>query len=341
MRRFKELKNIKTAFVLFVFAGALCCFSTFAAGASEPVQFARQGDEIHVTIGGKLFTTYYFNPDVAKPYLQPLRSAQGTDISRTYPIGNTVPEANRHDHALEPHQRGLYFDHGDIDGLDFWGEEAFNKFYGRGGSYAYGRMVFRKLDEMRGGPDSGTIQAEFELISPNKRVIATETQTFTFSGDAETRVIDCQFVVHASHGPVVFGDTKEGTFGIRLGPELNSPPARMIDSNGAEGEKGIWGTRANWVNYDGTVHGENLGIAVFDSPRSFRHPTYWHARGYGLFAANPFGISYFTDDPLQDGAATIQDGKSLLFRYRVLIHHGDYRQADVAGAWQKYAEQEH
>ena len=333
--------NRRMAFLLSVLTVALFCFATVAAGAAEPVQFQRQGYEIHVMIGGKPFTTYYFNPDVAKPYLQPLRSAEGTNISRSYPIGNTVPEANIHDHALEPHQRPLYFDHGDINGIDFWSEEAFNKFYGREGEgHAYGRMVFRKMDEMRAGPDSGTIQAEFDLISPNKRVIATETQTFTFSGDANTRVIDCQFVIHAGQNPVVFGDTKEGTFGIRLGPELNSPPARMIDSNGAEGEKGIWGTRANWVDYDGTVHGENLGIAVFDSPRSFRHPTYWHARGYGLFAANPFGVSFFTRDPLQDGSWTLHEGKSVVFRYRVLIHHGDYKQAGVANAYRVYAEQE-
>ena len=198
----------RTAFVLVVFAGALCCFSPGAAGASEPVRFQQQGDEIHVTIGGKPFTTYYFNPEFAKPYLKPLQSAQGNIITRSYPIGNTIPEANRHDHALEPHQRPLYFDHGDISGLDFWSEEAFNKYYHRtGNSRAYGRMVFSKLDEIRGGPDSGTIQAEFDLISPNKRVIATETQTFTFRGDADTRTIDCQFVIHAGRNPVVFGDT--------------------------------------------------------------------------------------------------------------------------------------
>jgi Family of unknown function (DUF6807) len=335
------LINHKRAIVLFIVAGAFCFFSSVAAGAAEPVQLQRKGYEISVSIGGKPFTAYYFDPAVAKPYLQPLRSAGGTIVTRDFPIGNTVPPAHRHDHSLEPHQRPLYFAHGDIDGLDFWSEEAFNRYYGRGGSHAYGRMVFRRIDEMRGGPDSGVVQAEFDLIAPSKRVIATETQTFTFRGDGQTRTIDCQFVVHADHGPVVFGDTKEGTFGIRVAPELNSPPGQMVDSNGAVGEKGIWGTRANWVDYDGTVHGEAVGIAVFDSPRSFRHPTYWHARGYGLFAANPFGISYFTRDPLQNGSWTVQPGNSLLFRYRVLIHHGDYKQAQVAEAYRKFAEQEH
>ena len=111
----------------------------------------------------------------------------------------------------------------------------------------------------------------------------------------------------------------------------------MVNSLGAEGEKAIWGKRADWVNYDGKVEGEDIGIAVLDHPKSFRHPTTWHARGYGLFAANPFGLRDFTRDPNQDGSWTIPEGKSLTFRYRVIIHHGDYREAHIAEAYQKYA----
>jgi hypothetical protein len=111
----------------------------------------------------------------------------------------------------------------------------------------------------------------------------------------------------------------------------------MVNSLGAEGEKAIWGKRADWVNYDGKVEGEDVGIAVLDHPKSFRHPTTWHARGYGLFAANPFGLRDFTRDPNQDGSWTIPEGKSLTFRYRVIIHHGDYREAHIGEAYQKYA----
>jgi hypothetical protein len=136
---------------------------------------------------------------------------------------------------------------------------------------------------------------------------------------------------------VTLGDTKEGTFEIRLAKPLNSPPAEMVNSNGARGEKGIWGKRADWVNYDGTVDGEQVGVAIFDSPRSFRHPTYWHARAYGLFAANPFGIREFTRDPKRDGSWTIRQNHSLAFRYRVFIHHGNYIQAGVAKACADYA----
>ena len=226
----------------------------------------------------------------------PLRSAQGTIVTRGYPVGNEVPPGSEHDRSFEPHQRPLYFAHGNIDGLDFWGEEAFAKYFNDHGKQAYGHMVLEKIDEARGG-DSGVIKAEFSLQGPSGRVIGDETQAFTFRGDDHTRIIDCEFTVRATHGPLTFGDSKEGTFGIRVVKELDSPPAHMVNSQGAEGEKAIWGKRADWVNYDGKVDGEDVGIAVLDHPKSFRHPTTWHARGYGLFAANPFGLRDFTRDP--------------------------------------------
>jgi hypothetical protein len=311
----------------------LCAFT---CGALQGVDVQRNGNQIEVSIGGKPFTTYYFDPKVAKPYLMPLRSAHGTIVTRGYPVGNEVPPGSQHDPSFEPHQRPLYFAHGNIDGLDFWGEEAFDKMFHDHGKQSYGHMVMQKIDESRSG-DPAVIRAEFTLEDPNGRVIGEETQAFAFRGDEHTRIIDCEFTVHATHGPLTFGDSKEGTFGIRLIKDLDSPPAHMVNSAGAEGEKAIWGKRADWVNYDGKVEGEEVGIAVLDSPKSFRHPTTWHARGYGLFAANPFGFRDFTRDPNQDGSWTIPEHKSLLFKYRVIIHDGDYKTAKIAEAYQKYA----
>jgi hypothetical protein len=311
----------------------MCCF---ACAAQQNVEVQRKDKQIEVTIGGKPFTTYYFDPAVAKPYLMPLRSAQGTIVTRGYPVGNEVPPGSERDKSFEPHQRPLYFAHGNIDGLDFWGEEVFAKYFNDHGKQDYGHMVMEKIDEARSG-SSGTIKAEFSLQGPGGHVIGDETQTFTFRGDDQTRIIDCEFTVRATHGPLTFGDSKEGTFGIRLAKELDSPPAHMVNSQGAEGEKAIWGKRADWVDYDGKVEGEDVGIAVLDHPKSFRHPTTWHARGYGLFAANPFGLRDFTRDPNQDGSWTIPERKTLAFRYRVIIHHGDYKAANIAEACQKYA----
>jgi hypothetical protein len=229
----------------------------------------------------------------------------------------------------------MYFAHGNINGFDFWGEAAFAKWSDHAAS-TFGRTVFRTLDELQGGSDSGRLRGTFDLVTPTG-VIAEEIQSYRFEGDERSRIIDCEFTVHATHGPITMGDTKEGTFAIRVVKALDSPPGHMINSNGATGEKQIWGKRANWVDYYGRVSGEDVGLAIFDDPRNLRAPTYWHARAYGLFAANPFGLKPFTGDGRQDGTYRIQAGGSLVLRYRVFIHHGDPTQAGVAEAYRQFA----
>jgi methane monooxygenase PmoA-like len=321
--------------IVLTLMGALTATVVLGANSWQPVKLTRAGSTVEITVGGKPFTTYYFDSQVAKPYFQPLRTAQGTIITRGFPVGNTVPPEHEKDPDLEPHQRPMYFGHGDIDGMDFWGEAAFPKW---SDDSVFGRAVFQKIEVMESGQESGTLRATFDLVSPSGRAIAREIQSFVIRGDGTSRHLDCEFTLVANqHSDLTIGDTKEGTFALRLAPELNSPPGHMVNSNGAEGEKQIWGKGADWVDYDGVIGGESLGVAIFDSPKSFRHPTTWHARGYGLFAANPFGLREFTRDPNQDGSWTIPQNKSLTLRYRVFIHHGDYHEARVADAYRDYA----
>ncbi|MGB8478317.1 MAG: PmoA family protein [Acidobacteriaceae bacterium] len=322
--------------LLFMFL-AIALLTLPTRGDAEAVSFARKGNTIEVSIGGKPFTVYHFDPKTSKAYLQPLRSANGIVVTRGFPIGDTIPLAHQHDPSVEPHQRAMYFGHGNINGYDFWAEEAFMKYYTSGHPAGFGRMVFRKIDEMSGGPSSGTIRATFDLEGPDHKPFSRETQEFIFRGDKRSRIIDCKIVIHANHGPVKFGDTKEGTFAIRLAPELDAPRGAMVDSKGGQGETQIWGKRADWVNVDGVIDGRTLGVAIFDSPKSFRHPTYWHARGYGLLAANPFGLSFFLRDPKKDGSYIVPAGKSIHFQYRVFIHDGNYKQARVAERYSQYA----
>jgi hypothetical protein len=319
-----------------VLAGILL-FVAPAFSAGSKVELVRKGDQVDVLIAGQPFTTYFFSAEVAKPYFQPLRSAQGTIVTRGFPIGNTIPPGHEHDDSLEPHQRPMFFGHGNIDGIDFWGEAVFPRY---SDDSVFGRTLFRKIEEIRSG-DADALKVDFALTGPRGRVIADEMQSYTFGGDQNTRWIDCEITLVANGGSdLTFGDTKEGSFGLRLARELNSPPGRMVNSAGAVGEKAIWGKRADWVDYDGTIAGEQLGVAVFDSPRSFRHPTWWHARAYGLLAANPFAWREFYGDPEKDGSWTVPQGKTLKLRYRVFIHHGDYQQARVAEAYRQYAAQE-
>ena len=306
----------------------------------EAVSFDRQENSIQVAIGGKPFTTYHFDVKTAKAYLQPLRNASGVIVTCAFPIGDTIPAGHEHESSLEPHQRGMYFAHGDMNGFNFWSEEVFSKYYGNAYHAAFGRMVLRKIEEVRGGRPFGAIRATFDLEGPDRKPFAEEVQQFRFSGDTHSRAIDCDFIVRAGQEPVKFGDTKEGIFALRLAPELEAPTGTMVNSEGGEGETQIWGKRANWVDVDGVIDGQALGVAIFDSPKSFRHPTYWHARGYGLLAANPFGLRDFLRDAHQDGSYTIPAGGSIRFRYRVLIHDGNYKQAQVAERYSEYAASE-
>src|SRR5437879_352320 len=207
----------------------------------EPVELRRDGSHVDVLIGGRAFTTYYFDPAVAKPYFFPLRSAHGTVVTRGFPM---TPDIAGEDHD-EPHQRAMYFAHGDINGYDFWGEAEFPR-WSRHPASTFGRTVFRKLEDIQSGPDSGTLRAEFDLVTSDGQVIAAETQAYTFKGNEQSRVIDCEFTVLATHGPVKMGDSKEGTFAIRVVKALDSPPGRMVNSEGAVGEKAVWGKRAEW-----------------------------------------------------------------------------------------------
>lgn len=301
--------------------------------AADRVELTRAGSRIDVQIGGRTFASYQFDPSIAKPFLYPLRSAAGTIVVRGYPMTTAIAGDERD----EPHQRGMYFAHGDINGFDFWGEEAFAKWSDHSPS-TFGRTVFRSIDDIRSGDDAGEIAATFDLVTPSG-VIGEEAQKYRFSGDDGSRTIDCTFSIRATRGPLTLGDTKEGTFAIRVAKALHPPSGRMLNADGVVGEKRIWGKRATWVDYSGRVGGEDVGVAIFDHPQNARTPAYWHARGYGLLAANPFGLRQLTGDRRRDGSYTIPAGGSLVLQYRVLVHHGDASQADVAGAYRRFLAQ--
>jgi hypothetical protein len=314
-----------------------------AARSDEPVTLERHGNAIEVLVGGKPFTTYYFGPESPKPYLHPLRSAQGTIVTRGWPMVKNI-SGESHDH---PHHRAMFFAHGDINGIDFWGEQresqraqtAHGKFYSSE-NLPKGRTAFHQLLEMETGTAWGAVSADFDLVGPNGKAIGSEVQSYLFRGDDSTRTIDCEFTLRADRDVSLhLGDTKEGTFAIRLVKALEEPTGQMLNSNGGVGERAIWGQRADWVDYSGNVAGEELGVAIFDNPANFRHPTPWHARGYGLFAVNPFGLHDFLNKPLSqvNGGHTIWPGQSLRLRYRVYIHHGTAAEAKVAKAYEQYA----
>ncbi len=109
-----------------------------------------------------------------------------------------------------------------------------------------------------------------------------------------------------------------------------------MDADGRVGMAKVWGKRSNWVDYSADVDGEKLGVAMFDHSSNPRHPTYWHARDYGLFALNPFGQNAF-DPAKEESHWTVPKGQKIAFRWRVVIHPGDVESAHVADLYRDYA----
>jgi len=308
-----------------------------AAVLPAQVKFTQHPDRISVDIDGKPFTELWTgDPENTKPYLHPLRAASGTIVTRAFPMAKVAGETTDH-----PHHRGLWFSHDEVNGFHFWLNELSEP------NAKNGKIVLNKVNSLQGGKDSGTIAVTFDWNDPQGKTLLTESRTMVFYADPKLRIMDFDINLKAHGEKVTFADTKEGTFAIRLAAGLEEPgknslpnPKRtglMVNAEGKKGEKEVWGKRSNWVDYSGELNGEKLGVTIFDHPGNPKHPTYWHARSYGLFAANPFGERDFYNDKTRDGSITIEPGKTLRFRYRVVIHPGDTETANPAAMWTKYS----
>jgi hypothetical protein len=301
---------------------ALACALPLAAD----VKVTSEKDHVAVDINDRPFTTLYFGGETMKPYLHPLRAATGTLVTRQFPMEKVEGETRDH-----PHHQGLWFSHGDVNGFDFWGNV-------RPGP-KFGRIVVDKITRAEGGSKTGTIAFEGRWIDPTDKAILKETRRMTFSGDKETRVVDIDITLSALNGQVKFGDTKEGTFAIRIADAMTEKAKGGVLTNaaGAQGMKSVWGKPSPWVDYSGNLGNEAVGITILDHPANPRHPTHWHARDYGLFAANIFGEHDFYNDKQRDGSLTVEPGKPVRFRYRVVIHPGDVNAAKAPQLFKEYS----
>ena len=279
--------------------------------------------KIEILVAGSPFTTYYFQ-GYNKPIFYPLRAASGTIVTRGYPmIQNIAGEAKDH-----PHHKGLWLTHGDVNGIDFWSETPTS-----------GKIIHRKFEELKSDDHVGILKSRNDWVSHEGKRVLEEIREVKVHNLPNVRVIDFDFKLRAIEGPVKFGDTKEGTFGIRLAqPFSENQGGRIENARGGIGERSCWGKQAEWVDFTTQIKNENLGVAIFDHPSSFRHPTYWHVRGYTLFAANPFGLHDFYDDKTKDGSYTLQAGASLVLRYRVYIHPGTTEESQIPNQYKAYTD---
>jgi len=291
------------------------------AGAAA-VSRAASVEKVAIVVGGKPFTSFYCGKEWDKPFLYPLLTASGRVISRGWPVEPREGETN--DHAWH---RGIWFGHGDVNKHDFWREQGRQKT----------SCLFVKgapsLTRPAGRP---SLSAELTMSIPAGRSIGSVREDFTFWEDCSNRFIDARISVHADAGEALrFGDTDDGGFGFRLADDFREDRGAILrNSDGLQGTDKIWGKPARWVDYSARLDGNLVGVAVFDHPANLRHPTTWHARGYSLCAANPFGLGSFTRDKSKDGSHMVPAGGKLEFRYRVAIYEGP---ADIEALFGDFA----
>lgn len=303
-----------------------CCLG-LALPAAAQVTLTRTANEVTVTIDGKPFTAFHIGGEhLNRVNLQPLRAASGTIVTRSVPAGQVPGETTDH-----PHHAGLFYGHGDVNGLNFWAIRNEPAEVAKP-SPNMGRIVLHELGRVTSGAQVGTLDAVLHWLTPAGTPLLVETRRMTFHAHPVLRIIDVDIDLEARER-AVFRDTKEGTFALRMATVLDEPPANpkpgapertgvLRNAQGGIGEKNVWGKRSEWVDYAGTIAGERVGVVMMDHPGNPRHPTYWHSRGYGLHAINPFGVSDFLGDKSQDGSLTIEPGQHVRFRYRVVVHPG-------------------
>ena len=298
--------------------------------ASAQVRLTQGPEQIAVEIDGKPFTVFYIGgKDLNRPYLHPLRSASGRIVNRSFPPGQVPGETTDH-----PHHAGLFYGHGDVNGYNYWAiQNVPTK-----ADATMGRIVLKQVVAVTSGKESGSVDVVLNWLKPDGKPLLTETRKMTFHAHPELRIIDFDFDLAATE-KVVFRDTKEGTFAIRMATALDEPKGKLVNAQGAEREANVWGKRSEWVDYSGELDGEKVGVVMMDHPNNPRHPTYWHSRGYGLHSINPFGLHDFLNDKSKDGSLTIAPGEHVRFRYRVIIHPGA-SPARIAQLYKQYARTE-
>ncbi|HLJ17633.1 MAG TPA: PmoA family protein [Bryobacteraceae bacterium] len=298
-----------------------------AALPADQVTLTKSVDTVTVEIGGQPFGKLHFGRDAPKPYFAPLRSASGKIVTRQYPMVEVPGET--HDHQ---HHRGLWLGYIDVNGFNFW-ENEFS--YHRANA---GRMVARSVDVSGSGSKAARIHILIDWLGPQDQKVLTEDRTMTFHGEPSLRIADFDATLTAI-GKAVFGDDKDGALGVRMADKLTEKNGTGVITNsaGERGMKEVWGKRADWVDYSGTLDGEAVGIAIFDHPDSFHHPARWHARDYGLVAANPFADhAYDPSAPVRN--VTLNPGQSVHLLYRIVVH-GKMDRAAIEKLYKSWAGQ--
>lgn len=283
----------------------------------EGVTFAPEGPNLKILAGGPL--AVHRVDGRYKPFLFPLVGPTGKAMTRSYPM-----EKAEGDDVDHPHHESFWFTHGRVNGVDFWTVK-------KGTIRETGREV------VASGPVLGRLKTTDDWIGPDGVKVCEDERVLTAYDAKGLRILDFEVTLKATVGPVVLGETKEGSFGVRVASSMDVDKKTGGKIRNAEGleDADAWGKPSSWVDYSGPIAGETLGIAILNHPTSFRYPTTWHVRTYGLFAANPFGGPEFKVDGYAEHR--LAKDESIRLAYRVILHKGDATATDLPRRFALYA----
>lgn len=306
---------------------------------ADQVQVIHHENEkkVDIMMGDELFTSYIYPDDLEKPVLYPVNAPGNIALTRAFPL-----EAKAGERVDHPHHVGIWFNYGDVNGLDFW-NNSYN--VPKEKKDKYGTIRHQQVIKTQSG-EEGILQVSADWMAPDGKKLLNEETSFHFREEGNRRIIDRVVVLTAQDEPVLFNDNKEGMIAIRVTRALEMPaskPVKLSDAQGkpmeeavmdnegvsgnylsSEGIEGgdVWGTRGQWMKLYGKVNGTQVAIAIIDHPQNPGYPTYWHARDYGLFAANPLGQKAFSEGK-EELNFSLDPGEKVTFRYRMVITGGE------------------
>jgi len=299
--------------------------------SAQSVKLTPSDAGLKVEVDGALFTEY-ITKNTPRPFMYPVIGAAGENITRNLPMKDDVAGESK-DHK---HHRSLWFAHGSINGMDFWSEEK-----------SFGKQEHVSFGETKAEGNKGSFTADTKWVAPNGAVQLTDSRKITITAlpDGE-KLLDFDITLKASEGDVIFGDTKEGSMALRLcsslslSSKIEGAQGHAFNSSDDRNAK-VWGKHANWVSYYGPdPKGAQVAVSILSHPSNLRSPTTWHARDYGLFAVNPFGLHDFDPTlPEHAGDYTLKKGESLTLRYRFYFAKGKSRPAELEKLFKDYSAQ--
>lgn len=339
MFKYNDMRRLLSVFIV-----CLSVASSFAQSSKVTLVKMDDKHKVDVMIDGKLFTSYQYPSNLEKPFLYPVYAPNGSVITRGFPL-----EPRKGERIDHPHHIGLWFNHGNVNGLDFWNNSSAIPAAKKN---EYGHIVVTSVDKVKSGKPA-TLQTTSEWRDNKDNVLLVEKTTYVFSADKNTRTVDHISTLTAVNGKVVISDNKEGMFAIRVDRAFEMPSNESLiftdekgnpttvkatdntgvtgmyaSSSGLTGEK-VWGTREEWVLLSGTKDGVLTTFGIFDNPKNPGYPAYSHARGYGLFSMNNLGQNSY--DPKKEKVSyTLEKGQSMTLYHRFFVQSGAEVTADQA-----------